>query len=82
MFFAHPQAKNTKFAKIELKICNKLQNQARIRPNFISGPKSMRFYSEKSLFKGGEPTLHFNNRPKFFKLWSVYPVFTFYILKP
>ena len=56
MFFAHPQPKNTKFAKIELKICNKLQNQARIRPNFISGPKSMRFYSKKSLFKGGEKT--------------------------
>ena len=56
MFFAHPQAKNTKFAKIELKICNKPQNQARNRPNFISEPKSMRFYSKKSLFKGGEKT--------------------------
>ena len=53
MFFAHPQAKNTKFAKIELKICNKPQNQARNRPNFILEPKSMRFYSKKSLFKGG-----------------------------
>ena len=53
MFFAHPQPKNTKFAKIELKICNKLQDQARIRPNLISGPKSMRFYSKKSLFQGG-----------------------------
>ena len=56
MFFAHPQAKNTKFAKIELKICNKPQNQARSRPNFISEPKSMRFYSKKSPFKGGEKT--------------------------
>ena len=53
MFFAHPQAKNTKFAKIELKICNKPQNQARNRPNFISEPKSMRCNSKKSLFKGG-----------------------------
>ena len=53
MFFTHPQPKNTKFAKNELKIGNKLQNQARIRPNFISGPKSMRFYNKKSLFKGG-----------------------------
>ena len=57
MILGHFKVKNAKIVKIKLKICNKLQNIAKILSNFTSGPKLAHFCCKKAISKGG-PTGH------------------------
>ena len=56
MFFAHPQAKNTKFAKIELKICNKPQIKLEIGQILSQSQNPCVSIVKNHLLRGGEKT--------------------------